>query len=156
MSGVGLKRDLILNVTIWLLYIFSAKICPLFGDISRILEIWAPLAPQDLGTTGSFGASCVPLEKNDQISAHLGPSACGFRIMKIDPVFSNILSLYHLRDLRIFLVAKLHTNHSVYINPVYYWINIHLYIYPKFQCSHYKLIPHRLRHYHCVSISPII
>ena len=66
MSAAGVKRTVLLNVTIWwLLYIISAKISPVFADIYRIpVQIWAPWS-----LWGPLG----PLQENGQHRAHLGP-----------------------------------------------------------------------------------
>ena len=57
----GFKRDLVLNVSIWSLYIIIAETSLVFTNISEPTEDLGPMVPLE-----------VPLA-NDQASAHLGP-----------------------------------------------------------------------------------
>ena len=79
----AVKRDMFLNVTLWLLCtLISLKISPVFANIYQIPDyIWATWAL--LMAQGASG-------KNDQVSAHIGQGLLyRFRIIKTGPAGSQ-------------------------------------------------------------------
>ena len=83
MSGVGVKGDLVLNVTTWPLFTISTKIRPAFTDIHRTsVKIWAPWALLRPPGPGCLG-------ENDQAKVNLGPK--GFQMSRTNLVPLGLL-----------------------------------------------------------------
>ena len=80
----GVKGDLVLNVTIWALYVINAKISPVFArHICHPREYVGPMS--------HLGASGVPRGKwPTQCASRAKGISYGFRIMKTGPVVFKI------------------------------------------------------------------